>query len=476
MNIALEQASFGRGSNTILTPCSTFTATITTPSLFSAVFAGGSASETFTTADTSLVAYTVALVGTSLSLTFNDPVTFGMLQSSISYDSNTTTAETPTITGFSSYPGQLTTPFDPLTNPAAGTIYTAYGNVTVSATPSSNIAVVTINGVVASTATVQLSMQASQITVGLQSSQYQCAIGSGFTVTAQQVPLTLASFATTGYVQANSILSSYDTIEFTALPSSVYTSCNATFDGAVYACGEQTKAHLTTTPQSLSISISVLSDQPPMFSGVTYTATYEECMLTQFDFEISAPYNCTTSSVSDSSTDHAKCIATTSAGDAASFVWSTANCSNAQLLVLSDGDWVESDDKVTLKTGVNSYQVVFSTYSNPVQTVILALADVAYTDVDTTISQASTVPAWSSSVQTYQVSVPCLSFSVSTELSNGTGYEALIGDKSGSNTFLVETVSFKLTLSNQLDSTWPTLSYTYNILNRLCRFCIFNCH
>ena len=118
----------------------------------------------------------------------------------------------------------MTTPFTNQTSPATDTIYTAYSNVTVSAMPSSNIAVITINGVATSTALVQLSAQASQITIGLQSSQYQCAMGSTFTVTAQQVPLTLASFSTNGYLKDDSILSSFDTIDFTAIPMSVYAS------------------------------------------------------------------------------------------------------------------------------------------------------------------------------------------------------------------------------------------------------------
>ena len=332
--------------------------------------------------------------------------------------------------------------------------------------PSSNIAVITINGVATSTALVQLSAQASQITIGLQSSQYQCAMGSTFTVTAQQVPLTLASFSTNGYLKDDSILSSFDTIDFTAIPTSVYASCNATFEGHIYPCGVLTSIPLSTTSQSLDITLSVLTDQPPMYSDVEYTATYEECELTQFDFEIASLYNCTASSVSDSSSNHTKCIATTSAGDAASFVWSTANCSNAQLQVFTDNHWVKSDDNVTLKTGVNSYQIVFSTYSDTQQVATLALADVAYTDVDTTVNQASTIPNWSSSVQSYQVSVPCLSFSVSAEISNGTGYEVLVGGVNSENTFYFQTSEFNIHLSTS-DSSWPVLDYDFSVTSDL---------
>ena len=186
------------------------------------------------------------------------------------------------------------------------------------------------------------------------------------------VSIELASVQTTGLLQGSSILSSFDTIEFSAVTEASEVECEVNFGGQTLPCANVSTLQLTQTSENLTVTVSVATDEPILNSTFVYQVLYLPCQLQSIDASSPTPFNCSRNTTS------LACLMTENPEDAANFNWQYENCANVMLLAYVDSEWQVTYSNTTLAYGVNQYQLIYETYSTPSRNVSIFGAEIAY--------------------------------------------------------------------------------------------------
>ena len=197
------------------------------------------------------------------------------------------------------------------------------------------------------------------------------------------VSLELESYNTTGYVPEfnnETIMSSFDHINFTAVAASSDARCQYSFGNETLPCTSSDEIKLIHSSETLYIDLYVEHDDPPIYGTFSIDVQYLPCSITSFTLTASAPLNCSSpTQLFDSSGVTTFCIVTPAPYNIGEFTWSSENCNAEFIEVYENNEWVALPSTIAdLNYGISKYQLIFETYSNPSVNVTIGYMEIAY--------------------------------------------------------------------------------------------------